>query len=102
MSLIYAVDRLYEVGWEPEGEEELERLPGGRRFPSVLAIQAEFARAGAELGIKYNVMFNCYRATWTCGAGSGPQDRGTVVGACEREAAVYALAQFRAAHAILV
>ena len=101
MNLTYAVDRLYEVGWQPWEEVDFESLPDGRRYPSVLAVQREFARAGMELAIKHNMMFNCYRATWApVGEPLDPQhaadDRhGTVVGACPREAAVYALAQLR-------
>lgn len=102
MNLDYAVDRLYEVGWLPAVEMELETLSDGRKFPSVVAVQQAFARAGLELAIKHNMMFNCYRATW--GPAGEPLDpghaadeqHGTVVGACQREAAVYALAQLRA------
>jgi len=80
-------------------------LPDGRAFPSMLGVQREFARAGLELSIKHNLIFNCYRATW---APSGePLDpshtaderHGTVIGACQREAAVYALAQLKSAQA---
>lgn len=103
MKLHYAVDRLYEAGWIPSDDADLERLPDGRWHPSLLNIQREFARAGLELSIKQNLMFNCYRATW--GPVGEPLDidaaadekHGTVVGACEREAAVYALAQLRTA-----
>ena len=107
MILSYAVERLYEAGWTADGSEpiDLDRLEDGRPFPSVLAVQREFARAGLELAIKHNLMFNCYRATW--GPMGEPLDddhaadewHGTVVGACPREAAVYALAQLRAAQA---
>jgi hypothetical protein len=105
MNLEYAVDRLYEVGWIPSAEIELETLSDGRKYPSVQATRQEFARAGLALSIKQNLMFNCYRATW--GPLGEPLDdthvaddrHGTVVGRCEREAAVYALAQFRAAQA---
>jgi hypothetical protein len=102
MNLDYAVDRLYDAGWTPcATEQELETLPDGRTYPSVLAIQHEFARAGLELAIKHNLIFACYRATW--GPIGEPLDpahaadarHGTVIGACEREAAVYALAQLR-------
>ena len=103
MNLTYAVDRLLETGWSPEEALDLERLPDGRRFPSVLAVQRDFTRAGLELAIKQNLMFNCYRATW--GPLGEPLDdrraaddrHGTVVGTCQREAAVYALAQLREA-----
>jgi hypothetical protein len=103
MNLEYAVDRLYEAGWLPRGDAEMERLPDGRWFPAVKGIQFEFAKAGLELAIKHNLIFNCYRATWAP-AGQplnadhpGDEWHGTVVGACEREAAVYALAQLRSA-----
>ena len=101
MNLTYAVDRLYEIGWLPGDDMDLERLPDGRRYPSVLAVQREFARAGLELSIKQNLMFKCYRAAW--GPVGEPLDEGhasderhgTVIGSCQREAAVYALAQLR-------
>src|SRR5436305_10165468 len=101
MNLEYALDRLYDIGWLPSVDAELETAPDGRKFPSVLAVQREFARAGLELRIKHNLMFSCYRATW--GPIGEPLDddraaderHGTVVAACEREAAVYALAQLR-------
>jgi len=101
VNLTYAVDRLYEIGWLPEEAMDLDRLPDGRRFPSVLAVQREFARAGLELSIKQNLMFKCYRAAWApLGEPLDENDatderHGTVVGSCQREAAVYALAQLR-------
>src|SRR5262249_36209743 len=102
MNLAYAVDRLYDVGWDVCDGMDIETLADGRKFPSVLFVQREFARAGLELSIKHNLMFKCYRATW--GPAGEPLDEnhaaderhGTVIGACEREAAVYALAQLRA------
>ena len=102
MNLAYAVERLYDGGWTPSTQQEIEALPDGRTFPSVLAIQLEFARAGLELAIKHNLMFSCYRATWAPvgepldPAHTADPRHGTVIGACEREAAVYALAQLRA------
>jgi hypothetical protein len=106
MNLEYAVDRLFEAGWCPEGSD-LERLPDGRPFPCVMAVQKEFARAGLELSIKNNLIFSCYQATWApigepLDPGHRADDRhGTVVGSCEKEAAVYALAQLRSAQAVL-
>jgi hypothetical protein len=117
MNLTYAVDRLFESGWTPAGDADgvmdLDRLPDGRRFPSVLAVQREFARAGLELSIKHNMVFNCYRSTWKPTGASiaeplnetrhdneareADERHGTVIGACQREAAVYALAQLREA-----
>ena len=64
MNLEFAVERLAEAGWSPAEELELERLPDGRGYPSVLTVQKRFAEAGLELSIKHNLMFNCYRATW--------------------------------------
>jgi hypothetical protein len=106
MKLNFAVDRLYEAGWLPsDSPDGLEALPDGRQFPSVLSVQREFARAGLELAIKHNLVFNCYRATWAPAGkpldaqNAADERHGAVVGACEREAAVYALAQLRAAQA---
>jgi hypothetical protein len=101
MNIEYAIDRLYDTGWLPAYVTDVETLADGRRFPSVLAVQQEFARRGLELAIKHNLVFNCYRATWApVGEALDPaheaDDRhGTVIGSCEREAAVYALAQLR-------
>src|SRR5580692_7380737 len=103
MNLTYAVDRLLDAGWLPTNDMDLERLPDGRTFPSILAVQREFARAGLELSIKHNLIFNCYRATWAPigepldPAHDADECHGTVIGSCEREASVYALAQLRAA-----
>jgi hypothetical protein len=103
VNLTYAVERLSETGWTAMGEPDLEHLPDGRPYPSVIAVQREFARAGLELSIKLTLMFGCYRATWApvgepLDPGHAVDERhGTVVGTCEREAAVYALAQLRSA-----
>jgi len=64
MNLMYAVERLLNTGWCPL-DEDLERLPDGRAYPSILAVQREFARAGLELSIKHNLVFGCHRAAWT-------------------------------------
>jgi hypothetical protein len=99
---------LLDTGWTPSLDWELERLPDGRSFPSILSIQREFAQAGLELSIKHNLMFSCYRATWApIGEPLDPsahadERHGTVIGTCDREAAVYALAQLRTAQAALV
>jgi hypothetical protein len=90
VNLNYAVDRLYETGWLASDQMDCERLKDGRRYPTVATVREEFGRAGLELSIKQNLMFKCYQAEW-----SG----GTVVGSCEKEAAVYALAQLRVARA---
>jgi hypothetical protein len=103
MKLNYAVDRLLETGWQANGHADCETLDNGQKFPSVMGVQREFAKAGLELSIKHNMMFSCYRATWAPAgepldpSSAADERHGTVVGACEREAAVYALAQLRAA-----
>ena len=103
MNLHYAVDRLYEVGWLPTYDDDLERLDDGRRYPSIDAIKSAFASAGLDLSIKHNLIFNCYRATWApAGEAIDPSHNpdpthGTVVGTSDREAAVFALAQLREA-----
>ena len=103
--LTYAVERLLDTGWTPDQPIEIDHLPDGRPFPSLLGVQQEFARHGLELRIKQNLIFNCYRATWGPAgeilSDSTPADErhGTVIGACQREAAVYALAQLREAAA---
>jgi hypothetical protein len=99
--LEYAVERLLETGWSP-ADEELDHLPDGRPFPSVMSVQREFARRGLELAIKHNLVFGCHRASWapageTHTIGQTDEFHGTVIGACDREAAVYALAQLRLA-----
>jgi hypothetical protein len=107
MNLEYAVNRLYETGWRPatSSGSDLQPLPNGRYHPSLFTIQREFARAGLELSIKHNLIFNCYRATWhPVGEpldqnAEADERHGTVVGTCEKEAAVYALAQLRIAQA---
>src|SRR5690348_11752814 len=101
MNIDYAIDRLYGAGWMPGLGMELETHHDGRRCPSVLAVHQDFARAGLELSIKHNLMFNCYRATWAPvgepldPARAADARHGTVVGACEKEAAIYALAQLK-------
>jgi hypothetical protein len=106
MNLDYAVDRLYDTGWNPAGEPacgsgEFETASDGRYFPTVKAIQDEFAVKGLELAIKHNPLFKCFRATWgpkgeKLDPSRAADDRhGTVIGSCEREAAVFALAQLR-------
>jgi hypothetical protein len=106
MNLDYAVDRLYEAGWLPTSSTALERLPDGRWFPTLPAIQREFTAAGLQLSIKHNLMFSCYRATWAPANERLDVDHvadkrhGTVVGSCEREAGVYALAQLRSSSGI--
>lgn len=101
MTITFAVERLYETGWLPAEQMQLERLPNGLRYPSVSAVQQLFTEAGLQLSIKPHLMFGCCRAEWT--STTGPTSTGststglsgTVVGSCDAEAAVYALAKLR-------
>lgn len=93
MNLEYAVDKLYETGWQPEASD-VQRLPDGRAYPSVAQVQQLFAAQGFELLLRYVQLFDCYRAVWTDRTGTA---QGAVVGADDCEAAVYALAQLRRA-----
>jgi hypothetical protein len=97
MTINFAVDRLYETGWLPTDDMELERLPNGLRYPTVSAVIHHFKNAGLELSITPHLMFGCCRAEWSATVNHPRADEltGTVVGSCEREAAVYALATLR-------
>jgi hypothetical protein len=97
MTINFAVERLYETGWLPDQGMELERLPNGLRYPTVTAVQKTFRESGLNLSITPHLMFGCCRAEWTAMANHPQADEltGTVVGSCEREAAVYALATLR-------
>jgi hypothetical protein len=92
MNLAFSVEKLYETGWQPKDVAGCERLEDGRLYPSVLQVQQSFAAAGFDLAIRHVQLFDCYRAVWMDSAGVAA---GAVVGADEREAAVYALAQLR-------
>jgi hypothetical protein len=96
MTLEYAIERLYDTGWQPNEENDLDSLGDGRKFPSVDAIKRQFTDAGLKLSLQHNTIFNCYHAAWMPANQKNSEVRpGTVIGACEREAAVYALAQLR-------
>jgi hypothetical protein len=92
MGLDFAIDELMGTGWSAMDTTGCEHTPEGRVFPGVLRIQREFAQAGYELSIRYVQLFDCHRAEWSDASGAPV---GAVVGGSEREAAVYALAQFR-------
>lgn len=94
--LEYAIERLYETGWMATEENDLNSMGDGRKFPSVDAVKRQFAEAGLKLSIKHNSTFNCYHASWSPSSGGMSEAKpGNVIGSCEREAAVYALAQLR-------
>ena len=45
MSLMYAIDELYEAGWVGGDVGACERASDGRAYPTVESVQEEFARA---------------------------------------------------------
>ena len=95
MNLTFAVERLLETGWTAGGEADLEQLPDGRPYPGVAAVRRHFEQAGLRLELKQNFMWAPKGEK--IDPDHAEDDRhGTVVGSCEKEAAVYALAQLRA------
>jgi hypothetical protein len=95
MTINFAVDRLYETGWLPSAEMDLDKLPSGLRYPTVPTVMREFKNAGLSLQITPHLMFGCCRAEWTSITCQSTDLTGTVVGSCEKEAAVFALAKLR-------
>ncbi|MFG0331596.1 MAG: hypothetical protein ACF8PN_17045 [Phycisphaerales bacterium] len=87
-----AIDELYSTGWAGLDSTGCEHADDGRIFPSVVRVQQEFAQLGYELNIRFVQLFDCYRAEWSDAQGA---PAGAVVGASEREAAIYALARLR-------
>jgi hypothetical protein len=101
MNITFAVERLYETGWLPSSDIDLDKLPSGLRYPTVSAVRKVFADAGATLSLKPHLMFGCWRAEWSS-LNSGDELKGTVIGSSEAEAAVYALANLREQQANLI
>ncbi len=87
-----ALDELYATGWSALDTLGCEHHSDGRPFPAVVRVQREFAQAGYELHVRFVELFGCYRAEWCDHAGTV---LGSVIGASESEAAIYALAQVR-------
>jgi len=92
MGLDFAIDALYNSGWEqspaPSG---VCRHPDGRLYPSPPSVIGAFADAGFELSVRHIPVFDCYRAEW----GNESGQAGAVVGQSADEAAVFALSQLR-------
>lgn len=91
MGLDFAIDALYQTGWNVA---ELNDLPqsNGRPYPSQVHVEAAFAEHALVLSIRHIQLFDCFRAEWRDSSG---QARGAVVGQSAEEAAVYALSQLR-------
>src|SRR5262249_11832642 len=92
MGLDFAVDELYATGWSDLDSIGFSHHTDGRGYPKPDRVTQEFASAGFRFATRRIDLFNCYRAEWFDTAGDL---QGAVVGYCEAEAAVYALAQFR-------
>lgn len=91
MGLTFAVDQLYATGWSPRPGQPCEMDDRGRPFPDAASVRHEFAGAGRTLELSRSDAFGCVTATWTDDDGS----TFAVTGACESEAAVYALSRLR-------
>ena len=92
MGLEFALDELYATGWSDLDSTGCSHIADGRAFPRAERVKAEFAAAGVDLTIERMEAFNCHRAHWKDVESGHPR---AVVGHCEAEAAVYALAQLR-------
>lgn len=92
MGIDFAIEELYATGWSALDSSGCERHDSGRWVPTVGRVRREFERAGHTLTISHAQLFDCYRAAWTDEQG---EPAGSVVGATEHEAAIYALSQLR-------
>lgn len=92
MGLDFAIDALYDTGWNITEVKALARHSDGRPYPSRDAVQAFFGEHGYELNLKHIQLFDCYRAEWRDADG---KLGGAVVGQTAEEAAVYAMSQLR-------
>ena len=90
MGLSFAIDALYQTGWQPEGSQH-EVAADGRVYPTAAELKRAFAVAGFELAVRHVQLFDCFRAEWSDASGQA----GAVVGQSAEEAAVYALSQLR-------
>lgn len=97
MGLDFAIDALYESGWQAEAKDLIAgpghaRHADGRVYPSEALIRDFFTENGYELGVRHIQLFDCYRAEWRTRTG---EPVGAVVGQSAEEAAVYAMSQLR-------
>lgn len=93
MGLSFAIDELVATGWSGLDTSGCHFDTDGRSYPTIARVRQEFAAAGFELTISKSDSHGCHRAVWR-EAGQG-EDSGAVVGACDAEAAVFALAHLR-------
>ncbi|CAG0959577.1 hypothetical protein PHYC_00649 [Phycisphaerales bacterium] len=92
MGLDFAIDALYQTGWNVPEPKDLPLDASGRPYPSQAHIEAAFAEHALALSVRHIQLFDCYRAEWR---DAGGQARGAVVGQTAEEAAVYAFSQLR-------
>lgn len=93
MGLDFAIDALYETGWNTAEVKAISpRHSDGRAYPSKDAVQVFFGEHGYELHLRHIQLFDCYRAEWR---DAGGKVGGAVVGQTAEEAAVYAMSQLR-------
>lgn len=92
MSFEFALDELYATGWSDLDSSGCSHHVDGRAFPRLDRVKQEFAAAGVDFSIERVDAFNCSRAKWH-DTDSGQQL--AVVGACDAEASVFALARLR-------
>ncbi|MBS0198489.1 MAG: hypothetical protein JSR77_17190 [Planctomycetes bacterium] len=92
MGLDFAIDALYETGWNCSATDRAERHVDGRQYPTPQSVAATFAEQGYDLTLRHIQLFDCYRAEWRDSQGHAA---GAVVGQTAAEAAVYALSQLR-------
>jgi hypothetical protein len=92
MGLDFAIDALYQTGWNGDDACGCPRHVDGRVYPSEGQVRQFFQEHGFTLTIRHVQLFDCYRAEWRDDQG---QAGGAVVGQTAEEAAVYAMSQLR-------
>jgi len=92
MGLDFAIDALYDTGWNLAEVKDCPRHVDGRPYPSQDHIRDFFQRENLTLTVRHIQLFDCYRAEWRDASGVA---LGAVVGQTADEAAVYAYSQLR-------
>lgn len=95
MGLDFAIDSLYETGWNADQATGCPSHVDGRRYPSEDQVRRAFEENGFKLTVRHVQLFDCYRAEWREAQAGGGQAGGAVVGQTAAEAAVYAMSHLR-------
>ncbi len=90
MSLTFAIDELYEAGWEAGDASACERAADGRAYPTAEDVVEAFGRVGSRLTFQMDDGFGVFLASWS---ESELVRGGRVVASSRDEAAVFALAR---------